>query len=84
MTCLLSLRPQVLDASSAYEAPITQEDGSEKNESIDELANLQVRSVHAARLLAHVAFAQVTCTGLHAHMLLTRASSSPANLHRRW
>eukprot|EP00227_Mantoniella_beaufortii_P011109 CAMPEP_0197588410 /NCGR_PEP_ID=MMETSP1326-20131121/9707_1 /TAXON_ID=1155430 /ORGANISM="Genus nov. species nov., Strain RCC2288" /LENGTH=123 /DNA_ID=CAMNT_0043153237 /DNA_START=98 /DNA_END=465 /DNA_ORIENTATION=- len=39
----------VYGADAAYEAPITQEDGTEKNESIDELANLQAMVTTGAR-----------------------------------
>jgi hypothetical protein len=37
---------QVYGSDAAYESPIMQEDGSEANEIIDELANLQSVSAH--------------------------------------
>ena len=38
------LPPQVYGSDAAYEAPIMQEDGTEANETIDELSNLQAVS----------------------------------------
>jgi hypothetical protein len=43
---------QVLDSSAAYEAVIPQEDGTDANESIDELANFQAVSVSPSERLA--------------------------------
>ena len=42
-------RPQVYGSDAAYEAPIMQDDGTEKNETIDELANLQAMVATGAR-----------------------------------
>lgn len=48
---------QVYGSDAAYEAPIMQEDGTEKNETIDELANLQAVRVLAAACALVVAHA---------------------------
>jgi len=45
---------QVFDANSAYETPIPQEDGSEANETIDELSNLQAVSSPGAQQAMHL------------------------------